>query len=103
MKESFRGDFLHFTPEVNVLKKLNRMGMTKMGDPNWHTHIGIMTLPVIMAAQFGVRLFNYGEHGFMNLGGMHSYNDMVEYTKSTAPNICAAALIGSISWTRRKA
>lgn len=81
MKEHFKGDFLHFTPEVEVLKKLNRLGMLKMGDPNWHTHIGIMTLPIILAARFGVKLFIYGEHGFMNLGGMHSYNDLVEFTK----------------------
>lgn len=81
MRESFKGDFLHFTPEVEVLKKLNRLGMLVMGDPNWHTHIGIMTLPIIMAAKFEVPLFIYGEHGFMNLGGMHSYNDLVEFTK----------------------
>jgi N-acetyl sugar amidotransferase len=81
MKESFRGDFLHFTPEVPVLKKLNRLAMLKMGDPNWHTHIGIMTLPIVVAARFGVKLFIYGEHGFMNLGGMHSYNDLVEFTR----------------------
>ena len=81
MKECFTGDFLHFTPEVEVLKKLNRLAMLKMGDPNWHTHIGIMTLPIIVAARFGVKLFIYGEHGFMNLGGMHSYNDLVEFTK----------------------
>lgn len=81
MKEVFRGDFLHFTPEIGVLRKLNRLGMTRTGDPNWHTHAGIMTLPVIIAVKFGVRLFVYGEHGFMNLGGMHSYKDMVEYTR----------------------
>lgn len=81
MKDHFKGDFLHFTPEVNVLKKLNRLGMTRMGDPNWHTHIGIMTLPIIMASKFNVKLFVYGEHGFMNLGGMHSYADLVEFTK----------------------
>jgi N-acetyl sugar amidotransferase len=81
MKESFNADFLHFTPSIEVLKKLNRMGMTKMGDPNWHTHIGIMTLPIIMAAKFDTKLFIYGEHGFMNLGGMHSYSDFVEFTR----------------------
>lgn len=81
MKESFKGDFLHFTPEVNVLKKLNRLGMLKTGDPNWHCHIGIMTLPIVVAAKFGVKLFIYGEHGFMDLGGMHSYNDLVEFTR----------------------
>lgn len=81
MRDNFKADFLHFTPEVNVLKKLNRLGMLKMGDPNWHTHIGIMTLPIIMASKFDVPLFIYGEHGFMNLGGMHSYNDLVEFTR----------------------
>lgn len=81
MKECFRGDFLHFTPEVDVLKKLNRLGMIKTGDPNWHTHIGIMSLPISIAAKFNIKLFNYGEHGFMNLGGMHSYSDLVEFTR----------------------
>jgi N-acetyl sugar amidotransferase len=81
MREHFKGDFLHFTPEINTLKKLNRLAMLKMGDPNWHTHIGIMTLPIIMASKFNVILFNYGEHGFMNLGGMYTYKDMVEFTK----------------------
>lgn len=81
MKECFRGDFLHFTPEVDVLKKLNRLGMIKTGDPNWHTHIGIMSLPISIAARFNIKLFNYGEHGFMNLGGMHSYSDLVEFTR----------------------
>jgi len=81
MREHFKGDFLHFTPQIEVLKKLNRMGMLRMGDPNWHTHIGIMTFPIMIAAKFGIKLFIYGEHGFMNLGGMHSYNDLVEFTK----------------------
>lgn len=81
MKENFKGDFLHFTPEVNVLKKLNRLGMLKTGDPNWHCHIGIMTLPIVIAAKFRIKLFFYGEHGFMDLGGMHSYNDLVEFTR----------------------
>lgn len=81
MKECFRGDFMHFTPEVEVLKKLNRLGMIKCGDPNWHTHIGIMSLPISICAKFNIKLFNYGEHGFMNLGGMHSYSDLVEFTR----------------------
>ncbi len=81
MRENFRGDFMHFTPEVGVLKKLNRLGMLKTGDPNWHTHLGIMTLPIMMAVKFDIKLFFYGEHGFMNLGGMHSYNDLVEFTR----------------------
>lgn len=81
MKEAFKGDFLHFTPEIEILKKLNRLGMTKCGDPNWHTHIGIMTLPIMLSVKFGVKLFVYGEHGFMNLGGMHSYFDLVEFTR----------------------
>ena len=57
------------------------MCSSDLGDPNWHTHIGIMTLPILIAAKYGVKLFIYGEHGFMNLGGMHSYNDLVEFTR----------------------
>lgn len=80
MKDVFGCDYINFTPSVEVLKKMNRIGLRKMGDPDMHAHLGINSVPIQMAALYEVPLIIWGEHGFMNLGGMHSYKDMVEYT-----------------------
>jgi len=80
MREVFNVDHIFFTPSVNVLKKLNRLGMKIMGDMNWHAHAGIFTYPIKVAIQTKTPLIIWGEHGFMDLGGMHSYNDFVEFT-----------------------
>lgn len=80
MREAFNADHIFFTPSIEVLKKLNRLGMRMMGDMNWHAHAGIFTYPIKVAVQTQTPLMIWGEHGFMDLGGMHSYNDMVEFT-----------------------
>jgi len=80
MREVFGVDHIFFTPSINVLKKLNRLGMRIMGDMNWHAHAGIFTYPIRVAVETKTPLMIWGEHGFMDLGGMHSYNDFVEFT-----------------------
>ncbi len=80
MKESFGCDYFNFTPSVEVLKKMNRVGFKLMGDCDQHAHMGINTIPIRLAVLYNIPLIIWGEHGFMNLGGMHSFDDMVEYT-----------------------
>lgn len=80
MREAFGVDHIFFTPSIQVLKTMNRLGMLMMGDMNWHGHAGIFTYPIRVAVQTNIPLMIWGEHGFMDLGGMHSYNDFVEFT-----------------------
>jgi len=80
MREVFGVDHIFFTPSIDVLKVMNRMGMRMMGDMNWHAHAGIFTYPIREAVQKNIPLMIWGEHGFMDLGGIHSYNDFVEFT-----------------------
>ena len=80
MKEVFGVDHYIFSPSVDLLIRLNRLGFTKMGDMNWHNHAGIATVPMQMAANLNIPLVFWGEHGWTDLGGMHSMNDFVEYT-----------------------
>lgn len=80
LREVFGCDHIFFTPSIDVLKKLNRICFKKMGDMNWHAHCGIFTYPFIVAVKYEIPLIFYGEHGFMDLGGMHSYNDYIEFT-----------------------
>src|ERR1051326_7595366 len=59
---------------------MNRIGLRLQGDMNWHAHCGIFTVPIQVAVRYKVPLMLWGEHGFMNLGGMFSYKDFVEFT-----------------------
>ncbi len=80
MRDAFNCDHIFFTPSIGVLKSMNRLGMLMMGDMNWHAHAGIFTYPIRVAVEQNIPLMVWGEHGFMDLGGMHSYNDLVEFT-----------------------
>lgn len=81
MREAFGCDHVFFTPSVDLLKRMNRIGFKMMGDMNWHGHSGIFTYPFIVAVEKKIPLVIYGEHGFMDIGGMHSYNDYIEFTQ----------------------
>jgi N-acetyl sugar amidotransferase len=80
MREVFGVDHIFFTPNPTLLKKLNRLCLKKMGDMNWHAHAGIFTYPVQVAVQMNIPLIVWGEHGFTDLGGMFSMNDLIEMT-----------------------
>ena len=81
MREVFGCDHVFFTPSIDLLKRMNRIGFKLAGDMNWHGHSGIYTYPFIVAVEKKIPLVIYGEHGFMDIGGMHSYNDYVEFTQ----------------------
>lgn len=80
MREVFDCDHIIVRPGVDMLIKMNRIGFKLQGDMNWHGHCGIFTVPIQVAVRYKVPLMLWGEHGFMDLGGMYSYNDMVEFT-----------------------
>lgn len=80
MREVFDVDHIFFTPSIDLLKRMNRLCFKKMGDMNWHAHCGIFTYPIIVAVKFNIPLIIWGEHGFMDVGGMHSLSDYVEFT-----------------------
>ena len=48
MREVFGFDHIFYTPAVDTLKKLNRLGMLVMGDMNWHA-IPEFTYPIRVA------------------------------------------------------
>tara|TARA_Y100001970_G_C14251985_1_gene872522 strand:- start:229 stop:1371 length:1143 start_codon:yes stop_codon:yes gene_type:complete len=81
MRNAFSCDHHFITPSIDLIKRLNRLCFKKMGDMNWHAHSGIFTVPFIVAVKYNIPLLFYGEHGFMDLGGMHSYDDYVEFTQ----------------------
>ncbi|MGH3026497.1 MAG: N-acetyl sugar amidotransferase, partial [Gaiellaceae bacterium] len=80
MREQFDCDHVIVRPGVETLVKMNRIGFRLQGDMNWHAHCGIFTVPIQEAVRHRVPLILWGEHGFLDVGGMYSLNDFVEFT-----------------------
>ena len=49
--------------------KLNRLGLTQVGDISWPEHVGIFTIPVRAAVQFNIPLIIWGENSQNEYGG----------------------------------
>jgi N-acetyl sugar amidotransferase len=62
-------DYIEFSPNPVVRRKLNRIGMVEVGDISWPEHVGIFTIPVRAAVQFGVPLIVWGENSQNEYGG----------------------------------
>lgn len=62
-------DYMEFSPNLVVRAKLNRIGLTEVGDISWPEHVGIFTIPVRAAVQFNVPLIVWGENSQNEYGG----------------------------------
>ncbi len=62
-------DYIEFSPNKKIRRKLNRIGLTQVGDISWPEHVGIFTIPVRAAAEYGVPLIVWGENSQNEYGG----------------------------------
>jgi len=62
-------DHVEFSPNPVVRAKLNRIGLTEVGDISWAEHVGIFTIPVRAAVQYEVPLIVWGENSQNEYGG----------------------------------
>jgi len=62
-------DYIEFSPNKVVRRKLNRFGLTEVGDISWPEHVGIFTIPVRAAVEYGVPLLIWGENPQNEYGG----------------------------------
>lgn len=62
-------DYVEMSPNPLVRAKLNRIGLTQVGDISWPEHVGIFTIPVRAAVQFNVPLLIWGENSQNEYGG----------------------------------
>lgn len=61
-------DTIEVTPNMNVRRKLNRIGMDLVGDPSWPEHVAIHRVPFRMACDLGIPLMFYGENPLNEYG-----------------------------------
>ena len=62
-------DYVEFSPNPIVRRKLNRIGLEQVGDISWPEHVGIFTIPVRAAVQYEVPLLVWGENSQNEYGG----------------------------------
>lgn len=76
-------DLIRFTANPDSVRKLSRYMVKTVGDLTWHYHAGIRTFPFQIAVKYKIPLIVWGEHGFAELTGLVTLEDMVEFTKWT--------------------
>jgi N-acetyl sugar amidotransferase len=54
-------DVIEYTPNIEVRKKLVRLGLFRVGDMSWPEHLSIWSLPTKIAVKFGIPLVVWGE------------------------------------------
>lgn len=62
-------DYVEFSPNPVVRRKLNKLGLLNVGDISWPEHAGIFTIPVRAAVQYKIPLIVWGENSQNEYGG----------------------------------
>lgn len=62
-------DYIEFTSNRQVRRKLNRICLTTVGDIAWPEHVSIFTTPVQVAVRYNIPLIIWGENSQHEYGG----------------------------------
>ncbi len=62
-------DLIHFKKNYDVYKKMVIESFIRVGDEMWPNHIGIFTIPVMLAVKFNIPLILWGENSQREYGG----------------------------------
>ena len=62
-------DLIHFKKNHKAYKSMVIEGFKSVGDEMWPNHIGIFTIPIMVAVKFNIPLVIYGENSQQEYGG----------------------------------
>ncbi|RKX23862.1 MAG: N-acetyl sugar amidotransferase [Candidatus Zixiibacteriota bacterium] len=62
-------DYIEFSTNPVVRRKINRIGLRQIGDISWPEHLTIFTIPVRIAVQMNIPLLVWGENSQNEYGG----------------------------------
>jgi len=62
-------DVIHFKKNHSAYKEMVIEGFKRVGDEMWPNHIGIFTIPVMVAVKFNIPLIVWGENSQQEYGG----------------------------------
>ncbi|MDD5217748.1 MAG: N-acetyl sugar amidotransferase [Candidatus Omnitrophica bacterium] len=62
-------DYIEYTTNPIVRRKLNRIGLMQVGDISWPEHVSIFTIPFRISVQMNIPLIIWGENAQNEYGG----------------------------------
>jgi N-acetyl sugar amidotransferase len=62
-------DVIHFHKNYNAYRSMVIEGFKRVGDEMWPNHIGIFTIPILIATKFKIPLVIWGENSQQEYGG----------------------------------
>src|SRR3989339_829191 len=65
-------DYIEFSPNPKIRRKMNKIGLTQVGDISWPEHLTIFTIPIRVAVQYKIPLVIWGENPQNEYGGPKS-------------------------------
>ena len=74
-------DHLLFTPARDLVNRVARKSLYRIGDPCWHCHAGVGSFPLQVAVKFNVPLIIWGE-SVAEAGNKATYEDAVRFDES---------------------
>ena len=72
---------IEITPNRTVRAKLNRLGLTMVGDISWPEHVAIFSIPFQVACNMGIPLLFYGENPQAQYGGPPGSDEARQLTR----------------------
>src|SRR3972149_8909088 len=68
-------DYIEFTPNPIVYKKMQKFGLLELGDVAWPEHLGIFTVPIQIPVAYKIPLLIWGENPQFEYGGPTSVSN----------------------------
>lgn len=72
---------IEVVPNMAVRAKLNKLGLSLVGDVSWGEHVSIFTTPFRVASDMGIPLIFYGENPQNQYGGPHGSEEAMQLTR----------------------
>lgn len=96
--ETFNVDHIMFTPSRDLINRLVRNSVERIGDTNWHDHAGVGAFPLRVAVDRKIPLLIWGESLAEN-SGRATYDDPVhtfdrEYFLKQSGKLSPAEMVG---------
>jgi len=70
--DKFDTGHVRLTPNIQSTQKLMRWSLKSIGEFLYHEHLGIYTVPTLIAAKFKIPIILWGEYGFGDMLGIKS-------------------------------
>jgi len=87
--EKFNVDHIMFTPNRNLVNKVARQSLFKIGDACWHCHAGVGAFPLQIAVKYRIPLLIWGESIAEMSGRATHYDPVLKFDRDYFTKVSA--------------